>query len=125
MLRTSSVISLLLFLGAANVRAWAQEMPLPDPVPPPPVPAAQKVTLDQAILYALAHNPQRLASDHLAVGARDNLSGQSAFLNPNIQFSGLNNTVSSLNFRNPSNYVLSGILETSGRQAIRTHQARA
>jgi cobalt-zinc-cadmium efflux system outer membrane protein len=113
------------FLVCLTTVSGGQTAPFPDPVMPPAVPIAQKITLSQAIAMALKQNPQRLASIHQVASARSNLSSQRAFLNPDIQFSGLNNTVSSLNFRNPSNYVFSGVIETSGRQAIRTHESRA
>ncbi len=115
----------LCFLMSLAVRSLGQSAPFPDPIAPPAVPAAQKITLAQAIATGLQQNPQRLASVHQVASARNNLSSQQSFLNPDVQFSGLNNTVSSLNFGNPSNYVFSGIIETSGRQAIRTHEARA
>jgi outer membrane protein TolC len=66
-----------------------------------------------------------LASAHQVASAHDNLSAQKSFLNPNFQYAGINNTVAPLNFGDPSNYALTGVIETSGRQAIRTHQARA
>ena len=62
---------------------------------------------------------------HAVAGAHNNLSSQSAILNPSFLFSGLNNTVTDLNFSNPSNYVISGIIETSGRRSIRTQIAKA
>ena len=118
---------LLLLPGSllcAAVNVMAQDAP-PASSLPPAAPESAKVTLGQATRYALAHNAQILAFQHSVAGARSNLSGQRSIINPTLQFSGLNNTVTSLNFRNPANYVLSGVIETSGRRAIRTEMARA
>ncbi len=115
---------LMVILHCTEFYALGQD-PLPKPVLPPEVPVAQRLTLSQAIDAAFRNNPQRLASGHMVASSRNNLSSQRAIINPNIQFSGLNNTVSSLNFRNPSNYVFSGVIETSGRRAVRTQIAKA
>lgn len=104
---------------------WGQAAPAQSPDLPPDVPVNQKLTLAQAVRIAMTDNPQRLASEHSVASARYNLSGQRSLLNPTVQFSGLNNTVSSLNFANPSNYVFYQTIETSGRQTIRTQVARA
>lgn len=112
--------TLLLGLRLTPCRCLAQGAYLP-----PAVAEARRITLEQALEYGLTHSPQQQQATHTVAGARANLSGQRSPLNPNLNFAGVNNTVSSLNFRNPDNYTLSGALETSGRMAIRTHQARA
>ena len=111
-----------LLCAAVNVEAQGGQTA---PSLPPTVPVSARVTLDQAVEFALAHNPLRLASYHIVASARNNLSSQQAFLNPTLQFSGINNTVAPISFGNLNNYVLYGVIETSGRKAIRTHQARA
>jgi cobalt-zinc-cadmium efflux system outer membrane protein len=96
-----------------------------NPPLPPPVPKAQQITLAQAIGIALQQNPQQLAANHQVAGARANLSGQRAPLNPMIAYAGVNNTVTSIDPGNLDNYSLYFTLETSGRQRLRTNQARA
>lgn len=73
----------------------------------------------------MQHNPLLTASAHQVAGARANLSGQRVPVNPTLNYAGLNNTVASLNPGNPANYNIYYTLETSGRQRLRTHLARA
>ena len=95
------------------------------PDAPSPVAAEQKLTLAQALDMALRDNPQIAQATHQVRSARNNLSGQRAPLNPGFTFAGLNNTVSSFSPTSPANYGLTYTVETSGRQGIRTQEARA
>ena len=95
------------------------------PDAPPPVTAEQKLTLAQALALALRDNPQITQATHQVRSARNNLSGQRAPLNPGFNFAGLNNTVGSFSPASPANYGLTYTVETSGRQGIRTQEARA
>ncbi len=92
---------------------------------PPAVSPAQQVTLAQAVATALRDNPQITQATHQVLSARNNLSGQRAPVNPTAGFANLNNTVTSINPADPSNYSFYGTVETSGRQRIRTQEARA
>jgi cobalt-zinc-cadmium efflux system outer membrane protein len=101
--------------------SWGQEAP----TELPPVASEQKITLTQAVALALQHSPLIRAAAHQTAGARANLSGQRAPVNPTISYAGLNNTVTSFNLGDPANYNIYYTLETSGRQRLRTDQARA
>jgi cobalt-zinc-cadmium efflux system outer membrane protein len=113
---------LLLLLGA---RCSARETQATVPQLPAPTPATAKLTLAQALDLALKQNPQILQATYQVASARANLSSQRAPINPTLSYSGLNNTVTTGNFGNPSNYALYATIETSGRQGLRTRQARA
>jgi cobalt-zinc-cadmium efflux system outer membrane protein len=92
---------------------------------PPPVPLALQLTLAQAIVLADKQSPQNLQATYQVASSRANLSSQRAPLNPTLGYSGINNTVGTGNFGNPDNYALYGTVETSGRQGLRTRQAKA
>jgi cobalt-zinc-cadmium efflux system outer membrane protein len=111
--------------GTQPAAGAAQGLQPPAVTNPPPVPLSQRVTLAQAVEIALNQNPQVLQATHQVASARANLSSQRAPLNPVFGYAGLNNTFGPINFSNPSNYSLSATIETSGRQGLRTKQARA
>ncbi len=96
-----------------------------EPQGPPEVAPSDRVTLAQAEAEGLRNNPQIAQALHTTAGAKANLSGQRAPLNPIFSYSGINNTVAPTSFGDPSNYALAYTLETSGRQGLRTRQARA
>jgi cobalt-zinc-cadmium efflux system outer membrane protein len=108
-----------------GLRAAAQTPPPALPEPPPPVPAPARLTLTQAIELALKQNPQVAQATFQVASARANLAGQRAPVNPVFSYGGLNNTIGTGNFGNPDNYALFGTIETSGRQGLRTRQAKA
>src|SRR5579871_2072227 len=112
----------LLLLGTGRPALMAQTG---GPEAPPPVPDGAKLTLTQAVDLALKQNPQILQATYQVASAHANLSSQRAPVNPTLSYSGLNNTVTTGNFGNPSNYALYATIETSGRQGLRTRQARA
>ena len=109
-----------LCFGASNVSALSQTPAPPPVVPapgataggqapgdgadmalpplPPEIPAAQKLTLAQAIAYAQKHSPQLLAAGYGIAAARANYAGQRVPANPTIGFGGLNNTVAPTTF---------------------------
>jgi len=92
---------------------------------PQAVPAALKLTLAQAVELAEKQSPLMLQSTYQVASSRANLSSQRAPVNPTLGYSGINNTVGTGNFGNPENYALYGTIETSGRQGLRTRQAKA
>lgn len=103
----------------------AQEALPPPPALPSAVPSAQQITLAQALQQAERSNPQNLAGSHQIAGAKANLSGQSAPVNPVANLIGLTNTPEFFDTYDPTRYGVLFTLETSGRQRLRTHQARA
>jgi outer membrane protein TolC len=112
----------LLLLGTGRPALLAQTVV---PEGPAPIPAEAQLTLVQAVELALKQNPQILQATYQTASARANLSSQRAPVNPTLAYGGLNNTVATGNFTNPNNYALYGTIETSGRQGLRTRQARA
>ncbi|HLK58840.1 MAG TPA: TolC family protein [Chthonomonadaceae bacterium] len=92
---------------------------------PPPVPVAQQLTLDQALTLAQSRNPLMTATVHQIAGAKANLHGQSAPLNPILNLTGQTNTSDFFDPSDPTKYGLVTTFEISGRQRLRTHQARA
>lgn len=122
--RGMSLAGALCFL-CASLCSRGRQQPMDVTQSPPPVAADQKITLAQAVETALQKNPQITASEHTVAGARANLGGQRAPINPTIAYSGLNNTVALTNFGDPANYAVYFTVETSGRIRYRTGQARA
>lgn len=92
---------------------------------PPAVPAAQRLTLAQAVQVGLGKNPLITASEHQVTGARANLSGQRAPANPTLNLTGSSNTSGFFDPSDPTKYGVLFTVETSGRQRLRSHQARA
>jgi len=95
------------------------------PEMPPAVPAAQRLTLAQALTLADQNNLQIVTADRQVASAGANYRGQSAPLNPTLDFAQLNSTVSPPDFANISNYSAYVTIETSGRHRLRANQARA
>jgi outer membrane protein, heavy metal efflux system len=98
----------------------------PDPADlPPPVPVAQQITLNQALDLAQRNNPLMTVTVHQIAGAKANLAGQRAPLNPVLNLTGQTNTSDFFDPTDPTKYGLVTTLEISGRQHLRTNQARA
>jgi outer membrane protein TolC len=98
------------------------------PLPPMPaaVPQNQQLTLKQALDVGASQSPLISAAQHTAQGARNNLSGQKAPLNPTLTFAAINNSFVPLTWDslgNAANYSVTLPIEISNRRAYRTRQA--
>lgn len=95
---------------------------------PPKVPAAQQLTLAQALEYARNNSPLLQGALYQVASARANLSGQRAPVNPIFNVGGLNNStgpsVGPLDLGRASNYAFAFTVETNGGIGWRTSQAR-
>jgi len=109
--------------GAISTAGQTDTLPMPEL--PPEVPAAQRLTLADALRIAGQNNPQLTISAHQIASARANLSGQKQPVNPNLYITGITNTPEGLDASDPTRYGVIYTLETSGRQRWRTGQARA
>ncbi|HEV2474178.1 MAG TPA: TolC family protein [Chthonomonadales bacterium] len=95
---------------------------------PPVVPAAQRLTLAQAVQICANASPLNQASRYTVQAAQANYCGQKQPLNPIATFAAINNSVNPLDInalKNPSNYSFYQTIETSGRVGIRARLARA
>jgi len=91
---------------------------------PPKVPAAQQLTLAQALEYARSNSPLLQGALYQVASARANLSGQRAPVNPIFNVGGLNNStgpsVGPLDLGRASNYAFAFTVETNGGIGWRT-----
>ena len=124
-LKSPIAIALVACLLLANPAFCAQDDSAGEPQMPSPVASEQRISMARAIDISLRDNPQVSVSEHQVKAARANLAGQSAPVNPTVDYAGLNNTVGTTQFTNLNNYAGYVTLETSGRRGLRSRQARA
>ncbi len=95
---------------------------------PVPVPAANKISISQAVQIGLKDNPQTTASHFAVVSARENYNGQKSPVNPTVQYGALNNTVAPATVTDglsqAANYTAYITVETSGAQKFRASQSK-
>src|SRR5579871_2123015 len=81
-------------LGCFGVGCFGQASSPPPEMPemPAPVPDTQKITLTQALAQAQQNSPLLAAAGHEVAGAKANLSGQRAPVNPILNLTAITNT---------------------------------
>ncbi|MGO8674177.1 MAG: TolC family protein [Capsulimonadaceae bacterium] len=103
----------------------AQTVLPPDVQLPPPIAPDRQLTLQQAEAIAQSNtNPQISQAEHTVSAANDNYESQQAFMNPTLNYSGVNNTVANTTLSDASNYVLYVPVETNGAEHFRANQAK-
>ncbi len=125
MSKSGALFKIGLIMTCAHSGIFAHNFDVPVPPALPIVPEEFRISLSQARLTALLKQPQISQAKRQITSSKNNLSATSSFLNPTVSFSGVNNTVASLNPANLNNYSLGFVIETSGRLHIRTLQAKA
>lgn len=111
--------------GAQESQSSPGSLPV-DVALPAPVSQNDQLTLAQAENAAQsASNPQIAQAEHTVAAAHANLQQQRSFINPNVTYSALNNTVAPTNgLGTGSNYSAYATIETNGAEHFRASQAR-
>jgi outer membrane protein TolC len=134
--RLSLILAPILIVTQTSFVAWndtanaAQAPPPPIAAPdlPPVVPAANSITLSQALQAGLRDNPQITAARYSVLSARENYNSEKSPINPYVNYAALNNTVAPIGFVNGFgsgyNYSAYATIETNGAITYRTRQAR-
>jgi cobalt-zinc-cadmium efflux system outer membrane protein len=118
-------ITLALLLAVGPAITQGTQAPAADLAAIAPVPAENRLSLAQALAIAGHQSPLIASAGYQVQSARENLNSQRAPLNPTFSFAGINNTVAPLSLGNAANYSVAAIIETSGRQGLRTRAAQA